>query len=263
MPDLDLALLLTGLGFGGSFLAGLVGIGGAVVMIPLLLFVPPFLGVADLGIRTVAGIEVIQVATGSVAGVIGHARSGAVDRRLVVWLGGSMVIGSTTGALVSAALPARILEVVFASVALLAAMIILWSRDHLPPEGTHRPPDRGLMVIGGASIGVVAGMLGAGGGFLLIPLMLYVLRIPMRTVVGSSLGIVVVSSIGAVVGKAVTDQVDWVLAAFLVLGAVPGGLLGATISRRTHPQRLAVVLGLVLVAVAGRMWVDALFGDWG
>jgi hypothetical protein len=257
----DLALLLVTLGFGGSFLAGLVGIGGAIVMIPLLLYVPPILGFATLGIRTVAGITIVQVVAGSLAGLAGHARSGAVDRGLVLWLGGSMVVGSAAGAIASASVPARALEIVFATVALAAAALTLARRDHLPAEdATRTAPPRLLTVAIGGGVGTIAGMLGAGGAFLLVPLMLHVLRIPMRTVVGSSLGIVVVSSIAGLAGKALTGQVDWSLAVFLVLGAVPGGLLGARVSRRTRPRRLALILGVAIALVALRMWADVLFG---
>jgi hypothetical protein len=256
-----LAVLLLALGFGGSFLAGLVGIGGAIVMIPLLLYVPPVFGFASLGIKVVSGITIVQVVAGSLAGLAGHARSGAVDRGLVLWLGGSMVVGSATGAVASAAVPARVLEIVFACVALAAAALTLARRDRLPDEDAARTvPPRLLTVAIGGGVGTIAGMLGAGGAFLLVPLMLHVLRIPMRTVVGSSLGIVVVSSIAGLAGKALTGQVDWALAVFLVVGAVPGGLIGARVSRRTKPHRLSLILGVVIALVAVRIWLDVLFG---
>lgn len=256
----ELAALMAALGFGGSFLAGLVGIGGAIVMIPLLLYVPPALGFEDLGIRTVTGITIVQVMAGSLAGLAGHARARAVDRSLVLWLGASTSIGAVAGALASAFVPAAALEIVFASVALVAAGLTLRRRGEVAQEDALPDWSRPLAVTIGASVGGIAGMIGAGGAFMLVPLMLHVLRLPIRTVVGSSLGIVVLSSIAGLLGKAVTGQIDWPLAAALVAGAIPGGLIGSMASRRTRPRRLATILGILIAVVAVRMWLAILLG---
>lgn len=84
------------------------------------------------------------------------------------------------------------------------------------------------------------------------------MRIPLRVTIGTSLWIVVASSIAGLLGKALTGQVDWPLAFALLAGALPAGPIGAAVSRRTHPSRLAIVLGLVIALVAVRMWVDVL-----
>jgi hypothetical protein len=83
-------------------------------------------------------------------------------------------------------------------------------------------------------------------------------RVPLRVTIGTSLWIVVLSSIAGLVGKAATGQVDWPLAFALLAGALPAGVLGAIVSRRTHPSRLATVLGLMIALVAVRMWIDVL-----
>ncbi len=254
-----LVLLLIVLGFGAAFLSGLVGVGGAVVLIPLLLYVPPLFGMAELGIRTIAGITIVQVAAGAISAASGHRAGGHVDRRLVSTLGPTMIGASFVGAFGSAFFAPIVLEAVFASLALFAAALMLGLRNRAPADLDTAPLfDRRLAFIIGAVVGVLAGFIGAGGAFFLAPILLHGLRIPMRYVVGSSVGIVAVSSGAGLLGKAVTGQIDWILAAALVVGALPGGRVGAIVSRRTSPDRLGLVLGLLILAVAVRMWGDIL-----
>lgn len=252
-----LAGLLALLGFGGAFLSGLVGVGGAIVMIPLLLYVPPLAGLPELGIRTVAAITIVQVVAAALAGLAGHV--GGVNRRLFLSVGLSMVVASLIGGVASAVVQPAILEAVFASMALAAAVMMFTLRGRTAPESDAALRFNIPLAVGiGATVGLLAGLVGAGGAFILIPLMLYALRIPMRVVVGTSLAIVAASALSGLAGKAVTGQVDWFLAAGLVVGALPGGRLGSFVSRRTRVAWLATILGLVIAFVAVRMWFDIL-----
>ena len=88
--------------------------------------------------------------------------------------------------------------------------------------------------------------------------MLLWLRIPVRVTVGTVLAVVAAASIAALVGKAVTDQIDWIYGLTLVVGALPGARLGSYVSKRTRPDRLVLVLGVIVALVAARMWVDVL-----
>lgn len=252
--------LFMGLGFLGAFVAGLVGVGGAILMIPLLLYVPPLFGLPRLTIHTVAGAEMIQVAAAGLAGAMGHWREGRVMGGLVATIGTSMVGAAFAGAILSRFVGAALLTGVFASLALVASVLMLASHRHMKREPVARSPqfDRTVAMALGAGVGFMSGMVGAGGGFLLIPIMLYVLRIPFRVAVGSSLGIVAMSGLAGAVGKAVTGQVDWILALALVAGALPGARVGAIVSRRTRGDVLAVMLGILLAAIAVEMWWDIL-----
>jgi uncharacterized membrane protein YfcA len=252
-----LVVLLIGLGFAAAFLSGLVGVGGAVVLIPLLLYVPPLLGLGELGIKIITGTTIVQVTAASLSAASGHRGAGHVDRRLVSILGPTMIVASFIGAFASAFFAPIVLEGVFASLALFASAMMLGLRNRASAHVDSAPVfDWRLAVAIGVVVGVLAGFIGAGGAFFLAPVLLHVLRIPMRYVVGSSVGIVAISSGAGLLGKALTGQVDWLLAAALVVGALPGGRVGAVVSRRTSPYRLGIVLGLVILGVAIRMWLD-------
>lgn len=250
--------LLTTLGFLGAFVAGLVGVGGAVVMIPLLLYVPPLAGFSPLDMHVVSGITMVQVAAAGVTGMLAHRHLGHVDASLVLSVGGALTLSSAAGALVSGALPPQVLTALFASLAALAAVMMLRGKESAPVSGREArvPFNRALAAALGAVVGVLVGMVGAGGGFLLVPLMMYGLGIPVRAAVGSSLAIVALGGVGGLVGKAASGQVSWVFALALVVGALPGARLGATTSRRVSGALLGKLLGVLLALIAARMWWD-------
>lgn len=254
----DLAILaatLAVLGFGGAFLSGLVGVGGAIVMIPLLMYVPPLLGMAPLGIKTVAGITMVQVFAAAVVGVVGHRTR--IDRPLFLALAPVMVVASFTGAYASGAAEPIVLQVTFAILATVAATLVLALRHRVTAEtGAAVEFNVPVAVVAAALVGFAAGLIGAGGAFFLIPVLLYVLRIPVRITVGTSLAVVAMSAAAGLLGKAAASQIDWLLAAALVVGALPGARIGALVSRRTGTERLVVVLGVAIALVAVRVWVD-------
>jgi len=250
-----LSALLVLLGGVGGFVAGLVGV-GAIVTIPLLLFVPPAFGFAPMSMHTVAGITMIQVAAAAIAGVLAHHGHERVSGKLVGVLGGAVMFGAFGGAVLSRYMSGKSLEAVFAGIATIAAVLMLARLNRMPERVGHGPVsfNRGLAAMLGGGIGVLAGMVGAGGGFLLMPVIIHVLRVPLRAAVGAALGVVAMTGIAGALGKAVSGQVDWLLALALVAGALPGAQLGAVVSRRTKAETLGLLLGVFIALVALRMW---------
>jgi len=250
---------LVALGAGGAFVAGLTGVGGAIVMIPLLFYVPPALGTGRLAIHEVTAITMVQVFAAAASGVAGHLREGFVDRRLVEALGSGMMTGSFAGAVVSRWLPAEALHAIFAALAAAAALTLIVLGDRAPAEDASHPPWRasnGFLLA--LMVGLFAGAVGAGGAFLLIPLMLYVLRIPPRIVVGSSLAIALAGAAMGAAGKLATGQIPFWPALALVSGALPAAQLGAAVSRRLPARSLRLVLAFLIAVVAVVMWFEVL-----
>lgn len=253
---------LMGLGLAGAFVAGLVGVGGAIVVVPLLLYLPPLLGFEPLGIHRVAGITMVQVAVAGLVGSLPHRKGGHVSAAIVGSLGVAMMVASLLGATISGWIRPGVLTGVFSVLAAIAAALMLAGPrdaivDAAPSEVTF---DKGRAVFLGATVGLLVGLVGAGGGFLLVPLMMYVLRIPVRMAVGTSLAIVALGGIAGSIGKAMTGQVEWPLALALVAGALPGATFGALASSRVSAPALARLLGIVIALVAARMWWDLLVG---
>ncbi len=254
------ALTLTSLGLVGAFVAGLLGVGGAIVMVPLLLYVPPLLGLAELDMKAVAGITMVQVLAAAASGVFAHARMRAVHGELV-WLGGpTMAAGSFVGAVASHYVTAHTLLVVFALMATLAIALLTVRIETagLAIFAEHVTLARGRAAGACLGVGLLAGLVGAGGAFLLVPLLITVVGVPIRVTIGSSLAITAMSALTGFGGKLVTGQIPWGPAALVVLGAMPGAQLGALVSRRLSGEGLRRALLAVVTLTALRVWWDLL-----
>jgi uncharacterized membrane protein YfcA len=258
---LGLLAVLPVLSLIGAVVSGLLGVGGAIVMIPLLLYGPPLLGVGELDIRAVSAITMVQVFVAAVSGMLAHRRHRAVNPRLAVVGGVAMSAGSLTGALVSKLVPDEALLVVFAAMVTVAAGFMFVrtpQRDVLTP-GQERPFSRSLTVLVALVVGFGAGLVGAGGAFLLVPLLLVVVGMPIRVTIGSSLAITALAALAGVVGKFVTGQIPLLLALVVALGALPGARLGAALSRRMSGTGLKVALFVIILITGVRVWWDVLW----
>lgn len=113
--------LLIAIGSVAAFMSGLVGVGGAVLLIPMLLYLQPVFGLAAIPIKMVTRMTIVQVAGGALSAGLSHLHAKRVDRSLLIVVGGSLATFSLTGALFSSLVPGIVLEAVFATVALVAA----------------------------------------------------------------------------------------------------------------------------------------------
>lgn len=258
---LGLLAVLPLLSLAGAVVSGLLGVGGAIVMIPLLLYGPPLLGVGQLDIRTVSAVTMVQVFVAAVSGMLAHRRHRGVNARLALVGGVAMSAGSLVGAVISKFVPDATLLVVFAVMVTVAAGFMFVPTPHtdvLTP-GQERPFSRSLTALVAVVVGLGAGLVGAGGAFLLVPLLLVVVGMPIRVTIGSSLAITAMAALAGVVGKFVTGQVPLQLALVVALGALPGARLGAAVSRRLSGTALKLVLGAIILLTGIRVWWDVLF----
>ena len=275
------ALFIVLLGFGVGVLSGMFGVGGGFLTTPLLIFygIPPTVAVAS---------ATTQITGASVSGAMVHMRRGGVDLKMA----GVMIVGGLAGSFVGAAL-FRMLQSsgqVDVVISLLYVMILGWigaimMRESLAAlglieaksQGDERPhhnrwvaslPLRwrfytsGLyispvapMAIGFAA-GVMTVLLGIGGGFILVPAMIYVLGMPARVVIGTSLVMILAVSAGTtMVHSLTTHAVDIVLAALLLVGGVIGAQYGAILTTRLKPDYLRLALAVIILLVAVRMFL--------
>ena len=243
-----------------SFLSGLLGIGGGLIMTPLLLYLPGLVGSTAIPVKIVTGLTVVQAISGSTIGVWRHRSYGNVSWRLVRIMGPVSAVASLTGALVSRDVSDRILVGLFALFALGGGILLV-----LP----GRAQDAGVddlhinvpLAVGIAgSIGFFGGMVGIGAIANILALLIYALRIPPRIAIGTSLGIGAFGAVAALVGKAATAQIDPPLAAVVFVAALVASPIGAAVSVRTRPRRLMGVLAVVMFLMSIRLALTAVAG---
>lgn len=257
---LALASTLLGVGLLSAFFAGLLGIGGALVMIPLLLYVPPLLGVGQLDIKAVAGITMAEVFVAALFGFLAHRRHHSVDSQVAIVGGIASTVGSLVGALWSKTVDSTWLLLVFASIATVGAALIMLPggiTELSPTEPAPRYSSFRIAAVAGG-VGLAAGLVGAGGAFLLVPLLVVVVGVPIRVTIGSSLGVTALSATAGFVGKLVTHQILLGPAVLVAAGAIPGAQLGAMMSRRLSSRHLKQALAVTIVVAALRVWWDVL-----
>ncbi len=253
-------LLLLGLSVG--FCSGLLGIGGGILLVPALLYIPPLFGAPPMDMKVIAGLTMVQGFAASCSGILGHRKDRHVCRRLVWHMGPAMLVGSAAGALLSARVPSRILLAMFAALALAAAVLMLLPKADgdgaTDPEAITYPVP--LAIVVPFFLGGFLGMVGQGGAFILIPFMLYVLKVPTRLALGSSLGIILFSTTAGLIGKLATGQVMLAPALALLSGSVLGGVAGGLCSGRVPARLLRYALASVIGGTALRIWYALLFG---
>ncbi len=286
LPIAEMSLnvfLVIGLGAVVGFLSGMFGVGGGFLMTPFLIFigVPPTVAVAT-------GANLISAS--SVSGAIAHFRRGGID----VKMGSVLILGGAVGSVVGAGLFAYLksigqvdLLISLAYVVFLGTLGILMLRESVTAllrnrRGNAPPPRRRvprgwlralpfkmrfrtsrlyisvLIPLGvGAVVGVLAAILGVGGGFIMIPAMIYLLGMPTNVVVGTSLyQIIFVTAIITVLHAVGTQSVDVILTLLLLTGAVIGAQAGARYGLRLKAEQLRALLSLIVLGVCVRMALD-------
>ncbi len=273
-------LLLLGMGFAIGFLSGMFGVGGGFILTPLLIFlgVPPAVAV---------GTSASQVVAASVSGAVGHWRRNNIDVQMGWLLIGGGFVGAVIGVRVLGWLKASgqlDLSVTLMYVVLLGVvggLMLIESVQTLRAPAIKASAGRrrggghtwveGLplkmrfrhsriyastipFVVVGAFIGLLTGVMGVGGGFLLVPAMIYLLRIPTRIVIGTStFQIVCVTAFATVLQAALNHTVDLLLSLPLMAGSVVGAQFGVGYSERFKAEQLRALLALIVLAVAVRM----------
>ncbi|MFV2067811.1 MAG: sulfite exporter TauE/SafE family protein [Pirellulales bacterium] len=258
---MEMCALLAIVGFVGGVLAGWVGLGGGIILAPLLLFVPSAIGLAPLDMKEVARLTIIQSLCSTAAAGIAHRRARLVHGPLVVWMGGLIAVASLAGAMVSetGAISSDMLLGLFATMALVAAVLMLWrpAAQDAHNLGRNAPPSfpRGRATAVSLGVGFLGGMVGQSGAFLTIPLLVQVLRLPVRLAIGSSLGITFCAALAGSFGKLLGGgPIVWHQIAALVVGSLAGSQLGSWINHRLPATSLRYVLAVLIGASAIRMW---------
>jgi uncharacterized membrane protein YfcA len=276
--------VILGMGWAIGFLSGAFGVGGGFLMTPLLMF----LGVSP---PVAVGTGANQIVASSVTGVIAHTRRGNVDFKMgaVLLVGG--LVGSSAGVwlfgllqrLGHIDLAISLCYVLFLGVVgglmLIESLQSMWRVRRKGGRSDGNGAGRHSWIHGlpfkmrfrksklyisallplavGFSVGVLTAIMGVGGGFIMVPVMIYLLGMPTQVVVGTSLfQIIFVTANTTFLQAAMNQTVDVVLALLLIIGGVVGAQAGARIGARLRSEQLRILLALLVLAVCGKLAFD-------
>ncbi|KMY44010.1 membrane protein [Bacillus sp. FJAT-27916] len=257
--DLTFIVVIFLIGFIGSFVSGMLGVGGSIIKYPMLLYIPPLFGLAAFSAHEVSGISAVQVLFASIAGVWAFRKGGYLNKSLIVYMGVSILIGSFIGSYGSSFLSEEGVNIVYGVLAVVAAVMMFIPKkqvDDIPlNEVTFNKPLAAILAL---IVGVGSGIVGAAGGFMLVPIMLTVLKIPTRMTIATSLAVTFISSIGGTAGKLMTGQVDYGPAIIMIIASVIAAPLGAKLSKNMNTKVLQMILALLIAGTAVKIWLDIL-----
>jgi len=247
------------IGFIGSYVSGMLGIGGSIIKYPMLLYIPPLFGLAAFTAHEVSGISAVQVFFATIGGVWAYRKGGYLNKPLILYMGVSILIGSFVGSYGSKLMSENGINFTYGILAAIAAIMMF-----IPKKGIDDIPldqvtfNKWIAASLSLIVGIGAGIVGAAGAFLLVPIMLVVLKIPTRMTIASSLAITFISSIGATVGKITTGQVDYAPAAIMVVASLIASPLGAMTGKKMNTKVLQVILAVLILITAIKIWMDIL-----
>lgn len=251
------AVVGVAIGLGAGILSGLFGVGGGIVMTPAIDATTPI-----TPIQAIATPLPVIFPT-SITGAYTYARAGEVDRRAALWMAAAGLLGAVVGAIATEWVDPTLLLLVTAALLGWQSIGIVRGPRSRPDEGTA-PAAVGAAryALIGVGAGSVSGLLGIGGGLVMVPLLSGWCRMPLKRALGTSLLTIPALVIPGTIVHAALGNIDWSLALFLTIGAVPGARIGATIALGTGERTLRRVVGMgmfvIAVAYALRQLTDLL-----
>lgn len=233
-----------------GLLLGLLGGGGSILMVPVLVYL------GGLEAKTAIATSLVVVGLTSLVAAIGHVRGGRVCWRNGLAFGLSGMAGAYGGGRLAAYVPGNLLLLMFALVMLGTAFSMLAARKDrstMPADGPLCPTFLNLPAIlfDGFLVGMITGLVGVGGGFVIVPALNILGGLPLRAAIGTSLLIIVMNSLAALAGYSHTVVIDMRLTGIITLAAVLGSLVGSFLSSRVGSHGLRRVFGVFVIAVAG------------
>ena len=223
---------------------GLLGGGGSILTVPLLAYV------AGMDAKEAIATSLLVVGVTSAVGAISHARAGRVQWRTGLIFGVAGTAGAYGGGLLSRFIPGTVLLIGFAVIMIATAIAMLRGRRDVGTGcGPHSLPVI-KVVLEGLVVGLVTGLLGAGGGFLIVPALALLGGLPMPVAVGTSLVVIAMNASAGLAGHLASVHLDWGLAAGVSAAALVGGLIGARLTAMVNPDALRKAFGWFVLAMS-------------
>ena len=232
---------------------GLLGGGGSILTVPILVYV------AGLPAKEAIAASLFVVGVTSLAGVVSHARGGRVQWRTGLMFGLAAMAGAFTGGLLGGHIPGDWLLIAFALMMVATSLAMLRGRKDKSPS-SHRREDGSLplarILVDGSVVGLVTGLVGAGGGFLVVPALVLLGGLPMSVAVGTSLIVIAMKSFAGLAGYLTSVTLDWPLVLGVTGAAVVGSLVGGRLAGRVPEAALRQGFGWFVLVMGGFVLVQ-------
>jgi uncharacterized membrane protein YfcA len=226
---------------------GALGAGGAILMLPMLVYV------AGFAPQDAVAMSLAVMAATSLVGSAAYVRRGDFSIRLAVVFGLGGAVGAYAGSMFTRMVPPQVLMLLFGALLLFVGIQTLRDKQALTCSNPCLPPRCFLIA---AAIGLLTGFLGVGGGFLLVPALMRFAGLEQRSAIGTSLALIGVNSIAGLAGQLQHVSLDWVQAAYFIGFAVTGVFGGFLVARRAPAMALKTAFAWLLVVIGAAVTVS-------
>ena len=239
------------LAFVVGFVLGLLGGGGSVLTVPILIYA------LHVPVKPAIAMSLVVVGLVAFIGFVGHARQRTVSMRVALAFGPPAVAAAYAGARIARHVPAHVQLVLFALFGLTgsvlmfrAAMKMSGKPDLTPYEFRGDARTITLLALEGVGVGLMTGLIGVGGGFLIVPALVLVAKLPIRLAIGTSLLVITMNALSGFAGYAGTVPIDWHLVGWFTGVAAIGSIAGTLVSKQVPQKRLKEVFAVLLIGVS-------------
>ena len=223
---------------------GLLGGGGSILIVPLLAYV------AGMDAKPAIATSLLVVGVTSAIAAITHARAGRVRWRVAVLFGPAAMAGAYSGGLLARFIPGTVLLISFAAIMIAAGGAMLRGRKDTADVAADQHLPVVKITLLGVSVGLISGLVGAGGGFLLVPALALLAGLPMPIAVGTSLVVISMQSFAGFAGHLSAEHIDWRLAGLVIAAAVVGALIGGRLVAFVDANTLRKLFGWFVLLMA-------------
>lgn len=247
-PSLQLAIVLALSTLVGVSL-GILGGGGSILTVPILVYV------AGMDPKEAIAASLFVVGVTSAAGAVSHARAGRVRWRTGLLFGAAGLTGAFLGGTLGGHLPGTLLLVAFALMMLATSFAMIRGRN-VDESRRHAELPVFRVLLDGLVVGLVTGLVGAGGGFLVVPALALLGGLPMSVAVGTSLLVIAMKSLGGLAGYLSSVHLDWGLVVAVTAAAVLGSVVGGRLAGRIPEDALRKGFGWFVLVMGGFVLVQ-------
>jgi uncharacterized membrane protein YfcA len=221
---------------------GVLGGGGSILTVPILVYL------AGLDAKQAIATSLFVVGVTSAAGLVSHARAGRVRWRTGVLFGLAGMTGAYAGGRLAEFIPGTVLLTAFGLMMLATATAMIRGRKKAPKEPRHELPILHVL-LDGIAVGLVTGLVGAGGGFLVVPALALLGGLPMGVAVGTSLLVISMKSFAGLLGYLSSVHINWDMAILVTAAAIVGSLVGGRLAGRIPQDALRKAFGWFVVVM--------------
>lgn len=236
---------------------GLLGGGGSILTVPILTYV------AGLDPKEAIAASLFVVGVTSAVSAINHARNRRVKWRTGVIFGAAGMAGAFGGGLIGGHIPSVVLMVTFALMMIATSIAMIRGRKGSAGEVKDRDLPLGRVILDGLVVGVITGLVGAGGGFLVVPALALLGGLSMPVAVGTSLVVITMKSFAGLAGYLTSVELDWALVGAVTVAAILGSLLGSRLAGRIPEALLRKGFGVFVLVMGVFVLIQELFNTTG